>query len=914
MSTSDATEPGAMPEGGRGPGVPIRARPGDTLGGRFLLRQVLGSGGTGTVFAALDTAVGQKVAIKLLHPDLHDATTRERLRREVRAARHGHPNLVAVYDLHEDAGQLWLSMELVEGESLKQRLAERSRLEPDEAADVGRQVAGALEHLHGLGLVHRDVKPGNVLLAHDGTAKLCDMGLTRPLEQGTTLTQTEMVVGTPAYMAPEQGLGRELTAASDVYGLGMTLYQALTGSVPLTSETAVATLTRRQREAPPPVRRARPDAPRWLGRLLARMLRPLPADRPSAAAVRRGLETRRVWPRPRRRAVVAAAAAGALIAAAALAAALVLQRETVRFEVAADAVHGLDKDGRRTWTHRLPAPVRSSLEADLDGDGSTELVVAGWPDQSTLARSTTQITSFAEVLTTRGAVQTRLVPEEMVTSWAFPFRIELIPVPHVLDLDADGTQELLLICNHAHFYPSALAVYWPRWGRWVLTLLHPGHLTVLGAGSASGRPGIRFVAPNNLLGYTPVYGEIELVPPDEEFGKVGEVRPLGSPPHSGLSEAPVGAWRAYIPIDETLYGMPHTLDRITARPDGSVALSRSDGRGFELDRFGNPVPGPNAGQDLRAVRAEFMNSLSRFRHSSTPITSAGARTLFERVQAASAPVLDELPYQLILAMVGARARAAAGDLQGAIALLKTAAERQEDEDLLYLQANLLAIAGELDSARAAVLQLIDTGRSSRSHFDGIFLALGIAANSHDRETVSALIDLIGREGTHIENQHAIQNSLVARARLWWDESTGVDCELASSPLVGDGDALGCLARWRLGRSGADDVELMSGSIELNPDGAALGRVALAAAYLASELPQSTLSTVETAIRSLEPTAKYDFIDFQSLALARALQAVALAEAGEHERATALASELAREQPGDVLPGILAREVLARSAS
>jgi hypothetical protein len=805
-------------------------------------------------------------------------------------------------------------MELVEGESLKQRLAEQHRLEPDEVAGIGRQIASALAHLHGLGLVHRDVKPGNILLAHDGDARLCDMGLTRPLEQGTTLTQTEMVVGTPAYMAPEQGLGRELTAASDVYGLGMTLYQALTGSVPLTSETAVATLTRRQRESAPPVRYARPEAPRWLARLIARMLEPRPLDRPSAAAVHRALETRHVWPRPRRRTLATAAAAAALVTAVAVAAPLLLQRETVRFEVAASAVYGLDEDGRRTWTHALPAPARSSLEADLDGDGRLELVVAGRPDQRPDARSAAQVTSFTEVLTTRGAVLTRLVPEEMVTSWEFPYRIELVPLPRVLDLDADGSQELVLVCNHLFFYPSVMAVYWPRWGRWVFTLLHPGHLTVLGAGSASGRPGIRFVATNNVLGYTPVYGELELVPPDEEFGKIGEVRPLASPPYSALGEAPVGVWRAYIPLDETIHGLPHTLDRITARADGSVALDGSDGRGFALDRYGNPVPGPNAGRNLRALRADFMNGLSRFHRRATAVTPAGVRDLVERLRSTSAPLLSELPYQLIFAVVGSRALAGAGDLPAAIALLETTAKQQQDEDLLYLEANLLAIALRLDSARATVLRLIDTGTSSRSHHDGIFLAIGIAASAHDRATVAALSDLVGREGGVSEDQHAIQSALVARARLWWDETTGVDCELATSQLVADGHALGCLARWRLGRTGSDDVELMGRSIELNPDGAALGRVALAAAHLGRGEPEAALRVLDSATAVLRPAARIDFIAHQNLALARALQAVALAEAGEGQRARELAAELAREQPADLLPGILAREVLARSAS
>ncbi|HSO24951.1 MAG TPA: protein kinase, partial [Chondromyces sp.] len=533
MTASDPTESGPLPDVSRSPGESIGVRTGDLLGGRFLLRHVLGDGATGTVFAALDTAVGQKVAVKLLHPDLRDATTHERLRREVRAARQGHPNLVAVYDLHEDGERLWLSMELVEGESLKQRLTDGRRLPADEVEAIGSQVAAALEHLHGLGLVHRDVKPGNILLAPDGTAKLCDMGLTRPLEQGMTVTATEMVVGTPAYMAPEQGLGGELTGASDVYGLGVTLYQCLAGTVPLTSDTAVATLTRRQRETPPSIRRARQEAPRWLARLLARMLAPRPHDRPTAARVRRAIEMRRAWPKPRRRTQRFAAAAAAVAAATAIAAPWVLHRETVRFEADEAAVHGLDADGRRTWSYELPAPALSHLEADLNGDGRTEVVVSGRTTVQAI-RSTHELRSYVLALGSRGEVLTRLVPEELIGSWSFPYRIDLQPMAFALDLDRDGRQELVVNCQHSVFYPTVVVVYWPRWDRWEATLVHPGHLTVFAPGTAEGLPGLRFFGLNNPLGLTPVYGEIALVPPGHRLGHGGLTPALAAPPSGAL--------------------------------------------------------------------------------------------------------------------------------------------------------------------------------------------------------------------------------------------------------------------------------------------------------------------------------------------------------------------------------------------
>ena len=269
---------------------PPPLREGALLAGRFSLVRQIGRGGAGTVFAAFDTRVGQKIAVKVLHMDIRDAGQLERLRREVRASRPGHPNAVAVYDLFDDGSRRFLTMELVEGQSVSRELAEAGCLSVNETVALGRQVAAALEDLHAKGLVHRDVKPGNILVTTSGTVKLCDMGLVRSTMRGGTITETEMVVGTPAYMAPEQALAGDLTAASDVYALGLTLFQCLTGEVPLQEDTAIATLMLRQRSKPPKLRKLQPDCPTWLDRLIRRMLDPRAEERPTAAEVERALD------------------------------------------------------------------------------------------------------------------------------------------------------------------------------------------------------------------------------------------------------------------------------------------------------------------------------------------------------------------------------------------------------------------------------------------------------------------------------------------------------------------------------------------------------------------------------------------------------------------------------------------------
>ena len=342
--------------------VPL-PEPGTVLAERFVIEAVLGRGGTGVVYVARDRRLNQRVAIKLLHPDLVNDVSRERLRREVQAARHGHANVVTVYDLHDDGGPMpFLSMELVEGRSLAHVLAqERSRLGIEETIAIGRQIAAALDHLHAHGLVHRDVKPSNILVTADGTAKLCDLGLVRLLERGETLTATAMTVGTPAYMAPEQGSGGDLTPAADVYALGLTLYECLTGKVPHAGESAIDTLVRRQKARPPALRRDDPACPRWLDRLLARMLEPRPADRPSAIAVARAIETRRVRRRISARATATVAAVIVLAAGGVLGWRALAARETVRVEVVGAEVHGVDARGGPDLARGACWPCRSGL-------------------------------------------------------------------------------------------------------------------------------------------------------------------------------------------------------------------------------------------------------------------------------------------------------------------------------------------------------------------------------------------------------------------------------------------------------------------------------------------------------------------------------------------------------------------------
>jgi serine/threonine protein kinase len=252
-----------------------------------VLERQLGHGGMASVYAARDTGLDRTVAVKVLADNLAgDEDLRRRFLREARlAARLSHPNVVNVFDAGEDDGQPYIVMELVEGETL----AERGRVPPDEARGLALQAARGLAHAHEAGLVHRDIKPGNLLLRRDGTLKIADFGIARAAET-TALTQAGTVLGTAAYLAPEQALGEEVTPAADVYSLGAVLYELLTGRPPFEFD-SLADLAEKQRAmAIAPVRELTPQVPRDLEDLVMRCLARNPSYRPTAEELVRELE------------------------------------------------------------------------------------------------------------------------------------------------------------------------------------------------------------------------------------------------------------------------------------------------------------------------------------------------------------------------------------------------------------------------------------------------------------------------------------------------------------------------------------------------------------------------------------------------------------------------------------------------
>src|SRR5581483_9297609 len=207
---------------------------GDLVAGRYELEELVGTGGMSSVFRARDRQLERRVAIKILHEHYaDDPEYLERFRREARAvARLSHPNIVTVIDRGDDDGRQFIVFEHVEGENLKELVLRSGRLPVRRALELALAVADGLAFAHDHGLVHRDVKPQNVLLSRDGDVKVTDFGIARSLHVEHGVTQTGTVLGTGDYLAPEQASGKSVSPATDVYSLGVVLWELLAGDVP----------------------------------------------------------------------------------------------------------------------------------------------------------------------------------------------------------------------------------------------------------------------------------------------------------------------------------------------------------------------------------------------------------------------------------------------------------------------------------------------------------------------------------------------------------------------------------------------------------------------------------------------------------------------------------------------------------
>ncbi len=250
--------------------------------GRYLIQSRLGRGGMATVYRAHDPSISRDVAIKFLHASLaEDDECRDRFLREARAAGGlSHPNIVVVYDVGEIEGRPYMAMELLDGAPLSETLEKTPVLPVRDAVLIGMQLARALEYAHARGIVHRDIKPGNIMFLKDGkTIKVTDFGIAHMDDGMSTHTQVGAVLGTPQYMSPEQALGEKIDGRSDLFAAGIVLYQMLAGERPFRADSLVAIAAKIVKEEPPPLASKRPEVPAALRRVIERCLAKKPDQR-----------------------------------------------------------------------------------------------------------------------------------------------------------------------------------------------------------------------------------------------------------------------------------------------------------------------------------------------------------------------------------------------------------------------------------------------------------------------------------------------------------------------------------------------------------------------------------------------------------------------------------------------------------
>ena len=258
---------------------------GQTLANRYELIERVGEGGMAVVYRARDGLLGRIVAIKILREQFaSDSEFLTRFRLEARAAASlSHPNVVNIYDVGEDRGVHYIVMEYVQGRNLKEMIRSRKPMPVAEACAIGLQIARALEAAHQRELVHRDIKPHNILIMPDGTVKVTDFGIAQAASSAS-LTQTGTVIGSVHYFSPEQARGESVDAASDIYSLGVVMYEMVTGRLPFTGDNPVAVALKHLQERPIPPSHLNPDVPAALERMILKMLAKEKADRYRSAA------------------------------------------------------------------------------------------------------------------------------------------------------------------------------------------------------------------------------------------------------------------------------------------------------------------------------------------------------------------------------------------------------------------------------------------------------------------------------------------------------------------------------------------------------------------------------------------------------------------------------------------------------
>ena len=491
--------------------------PGSLVAGRYEIRRHLGSGGFAVVYLAHDLELRRDVALKILRSERMGRSALTRLRREAAIAREiSSPRLLRIFDIGSDGRSVFLTMEFVEGESLRERL-QRGPLQAAEGARLAEQALAGLAALHAAKIVHRDIKPANLLITRDGEVKLADFGLALQSEsEETRATIGDAVVGTLDYLAPEQALGHEATPQSDLYSLGVTLYEGFTGERPYRGASPLGVLLGHVHRQPENVRKLRKDLSASLATVIAGLLEKDPARRyPSAEAALADLHASSLLGSRRRR--------GRLLRRAGLAAALVALvggaaawrvAERPRFALLVAGtprgMRAVDGGGATLWEERWADFPLGVVRARLRPGEPERIVAAIRPGNVSDGEVTRQLSVLDEE--TGKVVETIHMPGSADN---FPgFADQYAPTLYAIDLDGDGYDEILASYHHDPYWPSYTVLYEPRVGRARWLLFAGGHHRVVGVQDldGDGRPEVILAGINNRLGWYSALAALRIRP------------------------------------------------------------------------------------------------------------------------------------------------------------------------------------------------------------------------------------------------------------------------------------------------------------------------------------------------------------------------------------------------------------------
>lgn len=728
--------------------------PGTRLADRYRLGEVLGHGGFAVVYRAHDERRGLDVALKLLRADRIDASGLKRLEREAAlAALVDHPNLVKVLEAGRDGDRVFLTLELVEGESLRARLAGYGPLAVDEAVRIAGAVLAGLAALHAQGIVHRDVTPGNILLDRGRGVKLADFGLVRAFDHPETrVTVTAGLVGTLDYLSPEQALGEPVDARSDLYSLGVVLFEALAGRPVHERATSLAVLIARLRENTPDLRELRPKVPGWLAGLVGRLLEREPEHRyPSAEAALADLRRERASRRkPSRRWRRRAVTLGAIMAIAGLAAWGAWRlADRSRFERLVpdgnDAVQALDRGGRVLWRREGVYGRSNFVPVHFEPGGPLRLAAIPQISSGGLAPVERHRLAFVDPETGQEIRSVELPSAAaMFPEYSDRYRVHLAAT----DFDGDGVEEIVASYTHSFYSPSYTLLFEPRTGRSRLLFFALGHhrLTGLADLDGDGQNEALFSGYANRLGYQVGLAAVRLVPWIGEplAGNDDPTSRVTSPDQAaGGGSGQPAFWYALLrpPVGfSTNFEIDLPARRLRLRGQGN-----GESLAFDFDGFREGTA--PAGLDPATRQRRREEAYARLRNA-VRLRAAGLAAAVDEAHAAAetAAAIGEPDLADWARTVEATALVAAGSL--------------EEGDALFRR---LAVSGP--AGIEAMLQAAQihhrAGRTDRAvawYREGLILAADIGRGRHPIELLEGLLLALVEAGRFAEAETAIRES------------------------------------------------------------------------------------------------------------------------------------------------------------